>query len=904
LYNETNPQAQMNFIQLDISPYSFNAAALAIIAGVFILYLLQHRNKPPYAFLLMLGMSGLTLGMISLLASSVVLWGAVNIPLTDACAMFSMAAVTAFLYNYPEKVRSFCAYLVQAFTITASVLAVIVCGWFAVRILFFHAYDSVIPSFYWFINPLVFLTTLLVAGKRTWDVHRKSVAQKSSAQATLFQALRKPCGRQTRLLRNYTVALALGLIQGIASGLNMIGLLDSLLAIFLVNLSLLGMVIAIVYASFELLPIQPGLIVRLVGLTLVNLLAILGVTGMFTTRNTTDWVIENNRETVSAIRQAIRDNQPGLPPVQVVYITRQGMANAAIPAQMLHGADTTLDADALLEEINASPTAPVSAPPIWNYFLESQLRSSSKYEPAVFRYGSHPNGSYYQYAAYIFNEAGSRYEVGFDLAKMSLPIQNQSHGLLWTVLISAFFIVLIFPWFFTSSLIDPLERLLSGVRQADAGDLEVVVPVTHNDEVGFLTDSFNRLTASLKDELSRREIAEANLLEVNRTLEQRVANRTRELEALYDVSAAASQAYELQGLLSTSLERMLAALNSSGGMIFLMEEAGGADLQFAPRLFMVASQGLPLNWDAQIDALITDNRLIDAILQNGEPVLIPDTHSDSRLRAFPSETEPYTLILAPLQAEGMVLGLLGLMRDARIGFQLDEVALLTSIAGQVGMAVHTEHLRQRAQIATVLEERQRLTRDLHDSVIQSLYGLVTLTEAGRIRVETGDLKAIAHTFTRIGQTARQAIREIRLFIHQMRSPLLQQEGLVGALDLRLAAVEGRSDVHVTFTADEELNLSPPVETALYAIAQEALNNTLKHARADAVNVSLTQNSTEVVLEIQDNGCGFDPLTIRQTGMGLLSMRERAAAIDGHLEVHSHPDEGTLVRICVKEDCRK
>ena len=123
---------------------------------------------------------------------------------------------------------------------------------------------------------------------------------------------------------------------------------------------------------------------------------------------------------------------------------------------------------------------------------------------------------------------------------------------------------------------------------------------------------------------------------------------------------------------------------------------------------------------------------------------------------------------------------------------------------------------------------------------------------------------------------------------------------MNALDLRLAAVEGRSDVQTCLQADESIRLPWPVETALYHIAQEALNNSLKHAQASSVTVYLTQTPQGVVLEVADNGRGFDLGQVSSGGMGLGNVRARAEAIGAALEIDSKPGEGTRVRVLVRE----
>lgn len=131
--------------------------------------------------------------------------------------------------------------------------------------------------------------------------------------------------------------------------------------------------------------------------------------------------------------------------------------------------------------------------------------------------------------------------------------------------------------------------------------------------------------------------------------------------------------------------------------------------------------------------------------------------------------------------------------------------------------------------------------------------------------------------------------------------MLEQEGLKGAIALRLTAVEGRADMRTCFHIDETICLSPALEEALYQITQEALNNTLRHARANEVTVALRQNGNGLVLEICDNGCGFAVDAASNGGMGLENMRTRAQALGGTIEVISLAECGTTVRVHVPEE---
>jgi signal transduction histidine kinase len=149
----------------------------------------------------------------------------------------------------------------------------------------------------------------------------------------------------------------------------------------------------------------------------------------------------------------------------------------------------------------------------------------------------------------------------------------------------------------------------------------------------------------------------------------------------------------------------------------------------------------------------------------------------------------------------------------------------------------------------------------------------------------------------IRATTYDALREMRLLIFELRPPVLKREGLAAALQVRLDAVEGRFGMETEFQGNGVSQLSPDVEEGLYRVAQEALNNILKHARASSVAVSLSQSQEVVTLEIIDNGTGFDPLAARERGgFGLRGMEERAARLGGQLVIDSTPGKGTRIQV--------
>jgi signal transduction histidine kinase len=190
-------------------------------------------------------------------------------------------------------------------------------------------------------------------------------------------------------------------------------------------------------------------------------------------------------------------------------------------------------------------------------------------------------------------------------------------------------------------------------------------------------------------------------------------------------------------------------------------------------------------------------------------------------------------------------------------FTEEDMVAIQSLGDQIVVAIENAHLYDQSRELAVLEERTRLARDLHDSVTQSLYSLVLLTEGWRRLLNAGGGTQIEDYLGRIGEIAQQALREMRLLIHELRPPMLEQEGLVGAVRKRLDAVEKRVGIEARVVMDDLVELPASLEEGLYWITQEALNNALKHAAAKKETVRICVEGAMLMLEIADDGQGFD-----------------------------------------------
>jgi signal transduction histidine kinase len=197
----------------------------------------------------------------------------------------------------------------------------------------------------------------------------------------------------------------------------------------------------------------------------------------------------------------------------------------------------------------------------------------------------------------------------------------------------------------------------------------------------------------------------------------------------------------------------------------------------------------------------------------------------------------------------------------------------------------------------VLQERQRLARDLHDSVTQSLYSLSLFSRAGREAAEDGDSERLTHSLTELERNTLHALREMRLLLYELRPADLEQEGLLRAVELRLDTVERRLGLKLNIQMDEFPDMPPDYETELYYIIVEAMNNVTKHAAASSLTLRMTHAGRHLHLQITDDGQGFD---VSQTtgGLGLRNIRERVARLNGQLSIFSKPGRGARLEAII------
>jgi signal transduction histidine kinase len=293
--------------------------------------------------------------------------------------------------------------------------------------------------------------------------------------------------------------------------------------------------------------------------------------------------------------------------------------------------------------------------------------------------------------------------------------------------------------------------------------------------------------------------------------------------------------------------------------------------------------------------------LLGAIAASSQPLRIPDIAADPRRYGFPPHhPKMHSLLGVPVLARGRSIGRLYLTNKQPAGeFTQDDERLVEMFALHAGIAIENARLHEAVQRLAIVEERERIGRDLHDGIIQSIYAVgLSLEDVPELMAD--EPEEARQRVERAIDSLDQSIRDIRNFIFGLRPELLEQAGLVGGL-IALAdefRVNSLIDVDLDTSGVKETD-TPPEQTAqLLSIAREALSNIARHSRATRGTVRVEARDGLVRLVISDNGVGFDPDQPRGPGhQGLVNMRARVAAIGGRIEVESQP--GTGARIIVE-----
>lgn len=423
--------------------------------------------------------------------------------------------------------------------------------------------------------------------------------------------------------------------------------------------------------------------------------------------------------------------------------------------------------------------------------------------------------------------------------------------------------------------LQPVTNLVRSAREFGAGNLDYQVAVlNHRDELGELAIAFDKMRQQLKTALAEKE------------------RRNRELHILYKVARAASHLLDPQQILDLTINTIVNSLGVCGGAIYLLDrERDGFSLH--------ACQGIPECREMACH-LWRFCQILAGLEQPDSPVVTvpipPEACSgiwqDPRGRSF---------IGVPLKARGEWVGAMTLVTHPNQTVTREGTATLQAIGEEVGLAVANAIAFQSARARATLEERERLAREMHDSLAQSLSYLKLKAAITDDLLSSGAIAQAQENLREVKETAKETYADVREAIFGLRRAATLGSDFGRSLEAYLAdyRLHYGLDVQLAKTSDHSPSFSADTNLQLTRIIQEALANVRKHARASHVVVRIEQEDRLWRVTVEDDGQGFDPQRIPNVGdqfMGLHIMRERAHGIGAELGLDTRPGGGTRVMV--------
>jgi two-component system nitrate/nitrite sensor histidine kinase NarX len=385
-------------------------------------------------------------------------------------------------------------------------------------------------------------------------------------------------------------------------------------------------------------------------------------------------------------------------------------------------------------------------------------------------------------------------------------------------------------------------------------------------------------------------------------LEQRVQERTHEIATLLEISQSVALTVELVPLLDLILEKLKVVIDYAAASIHHIEDDSLVLLRYrgpAPQERLVLRR--------QIDEAGESRR---RVLETRQPVIVTDVRADTPeaqamrrhlgLRLDAEFGYFRAWLGVPLMVKDTLIGLLGLEHSQPGFYQPEHARLAVAFANQAAIFIENAQLYEKARELAALQERQRLARELHDAVTQSLFSASLIADVVPRLWERNPDEARRRT-EELRMLTRGALAEMRTLLMELRPAALIETRLPELLRHLTEGASGRRRIPVKLEIEgadlgEDWQVPPDVQVALYRIAQEALNNMMKHAQATEAQVRLSVAPEGIGLHISDDGRGFDPGAVAPEHLGLRIMRERAQAIGAVLEIVSAPARGTTLSV--------
>jgi len=375
-----------------------------------------------------------------------------------------------------------------------------------------------------------------------------------------------------------------------------------------------------------------------------------------------------------------------------------------------------------------------------------------------------------------------------------------------------------------------------------------------------------------------------------RQRDQALIRRNQDLALLNNIAGVLTASLKLDEILHKTLSLVMEYMEVESGEIFLLEED-----KHTLRLVLHRGQAAEAFWTR--NRFNVDEGIIGMVAKTGSAIVSHDLAHDMRyLRDAVVDAGFKQMACFPLTSSGNLVGVLSAVTRSSTALDEHDTQVITAIGSWAGLAIENARLHNDARRLAVLEERDRIGMDLHDGIIQSIYGVGLVLEHARL-LATEEPEKSAERIQQAINSLNNTIRDIRSYILDLRPRQFTDENLMDGL--RRLMMEFRintlAEINLTGSAEDIREMPNRNAMALFHICQEALANAAKHSRAKKVNVIVWISPERVMLEIHDNGSGFDMEKMSQSlGHGLSNMHTRAQHVGGDLEIASAPGEGTSI----------
>jgi signal transduction histidine kinase len=372
--------------------------------------------------------------------------------------------------------------------------------------------------------------------------------------------------------------------------------------------------------------------------------------------------------------------------------------------------------------------------------------------------------------------------------------------------------------------------------------------------------------------------------------DEALLQRNKDLGLLNDIGTMLSSTTRMDQILEKTLDYVTSYLDVEAGEIFLTEEDG-----LSLRLVMHRGEAGDAFWTR--DQFKLGEGFVGMVAESAKPLVSNSLRQDMRfLRRQVVQAGFQAVACIPLTAHGNVVGVMGVATRHAQRLNQREIGLLTAIGSWAGTAIENVRLNQQGRRLAVLEERERIGMDLHDGIIQSIYAVGLALDYARMEVESNPEKALDKLEQAI-EGLNSTIRDIRTYIMDLRPRQFRGENLKESLQHLVKETQANTRLKINLAGPDDGDLILPtlVATALFHICQEALANVAKHAQAQRAEIHLWAAPGRVLLEISDDGVGFDLSQLQMAlGHGLANMVTRARKVGGDIEIHSEPGKGTTI----------